>query len=159
QARPDLVVAVSNDHFVNFSFLQPPFCVGTAEIHAMPGRARAARLKLPTINVSGSPSFAAHLLKTAEALCFPLTYSEELIFSDEISIPQRFLDPDNEFSWLPIMTNCLNHNRPTPKTFFRLGEVIARAIEQDEAARRRVALVVTGGLSHDPLGPNWCIID
>src|SRR5205085_9279806 len=67
QARPDLVVAVSNDHFFNFSFLQPPFCVATADIHAMPGPARAARLKLPTVNVRGSPSFAEHLLDTADA--------------------------------------------------------------------------------------------
>jgi protocatechuate 4,5-dioxygenase beta chain len=158
QARPDLVVAVSNDHFRNFVSLRAPFCVGTSDVHAMPSPDRATALKLPTINVSGNASFAEHLLDTADALGFPLAYSEELIFSDEISIPQRFLDPDNKFSWLPTITNCLDRKRPNPRTFFRLGEVIALAVERDHPPRR-VALVVTGGLSHDPLGPNWCLID
>jgi aromatic ring-opening dioxygenase catalytic subunit (LigB family) len=157
-AQPDVVIAVSNDHFQNFFPVQPPFCLGSGDKHLMPAAARAAPLKLPSREIAGSPSFAEHLLKTADACGLPLAFSDELLFSDEISIPQRFLDPDNRFKWLPILTNCLNRNRPSPRSFFKLGEVIAAAIDRADQ-EMRVAVVVTGGLSHDPFGPRWCLID
>jgi hypothetical protein len=156
--RPDVVVAVSNDHFLNFFPVQPAFCVGTGEAHAMPSTACAKYLKIPSRDVRGNPSFAEHLLHIADSSGFPLAFSDEFVFNDEIAIPQRFLDPENRFSWLPILTNCLNRNRPSPESFFRLGDVIARSIREDKADRR-VALVAAGGLSHDPFGPNWCLID
>ena len=157
-AKPDLVVAISNDHFQNFFPVQPPFCVGTAEAHVMPAEASARQLKLSPQRVAGDPGFAAHLLAVAEAEGLPLAYSDELIFQDEISIPQRFLDPDNKIPVVPILTNCLNRNVPSPRSFLALGAAIAKAIARDPASRR-VAVIGTGGLSHDPLGPNWCLVD
>jgi aromatic ring-opening dioxygenase catalytic subunit (LigB family) len=157
-AKPDVVVAISNDHFLNFFPVQPPFCLGSGDTHLMPAAARSAPLKLPSREIVGHPRFAQHLLDTADACGMPLAFSDELLFSDEISIPQRFLDPDNRFKWVPILTNCLNRNRPSPRSFFKLGEVIRTAIDRsDEPAR--VAVVATGGLSHDPFGPRWCLID
>jgi protocatechuate 4,5-dioxygenase beta chain len=158
QAAPDLVVAVSNDHFQNFFPVQPPFCVGTAETHVMPAEVNAKPLKLESRMVAGNPDFAAHLLRTAEAAGAPLAFSDEIVFMDEISIPQRFLDPDNRIPVVPILTNCLNRHQPTPRSFFALGALIARAIA-DEPGNRRIAVIATGGLSHDPLGPNWCLVD
>lgn len=157
-AQPDIVVAISNDHFLNFFPVQPAFCVGTGEAYDMPAATHAQRLKLETRSVAGSPAFAEHLLTVADDCRMPLAFSDDLIFIDEFSIPQRFLDPENRMAWLPILTNCLNRNRPSPRTFFALGEVVVQAIARDDADRC-VAVIATGGLSHDPLGPNWCLVD
>jgi hypothetical protein len=156
--QPDVVVAISNDHFLNFFPVQPAFCVGTGDRHTMPSEQRAAPLKLDSRAVRGAPGFATHLLKVADDAGFPLAFSDQLHFSDEISIPQRFLDPDNTFGWAPILTNCLNRNRPSPRNFLKLGEIIHQAISLFEDADK-IAVVATGGLSHDPFGPNWCLID
>lgn len=59
---------------------------------------------------------------------------------------------------MPIVTNCLNRNQPSPQGFYRLGEIIARTIEM-RPSEERIAIMGTGGLAHDPTGPNWCIID
>ena len=157
-AQPDLIVAVSNDHFQNFFPVQPAFCVGTGDTHVMPAKINARQLKLDSRPVAGSPGFAGHLLRTADAERLPLAFSDALIFMDEISIPQRFLDPDNRLPVVPILTNCLNRHQPSPRRFFELGAVIARAIAHDPD-NRRIAVIATGGLSHDPLGPNWCLVD
>jgi hypothetical protein len=87
-----------------------------------------------------------------------LTFSEDLEFQDEFSVPKHFLDPEDKVPIVPIVTNCLNRNQPTPQSFYRLGALIARAI-RIRPPKERIAIMGTGGLAHDPTGPNWCIID
>lgn len=156
-SQPDVVVAISNDHFRNFPFVVPGFCVGTGETHAIPTERYAEWLKVTPRNVKGSPAFAEHLLAVADEECFPLAFAEALEFVDEFAVPARFLGLEQSLL-VPIITNCLHRNRPTPRLFFTLGQVVAKAVATSPE-NLRVAVLATGGLSHDPMGPRWGIVD
>lgn len=155
---PDLIVGISNDHFQNFFRVQPSFCVGTGEAHMLPNESFAKKLRLDSRSVKGHVDFAWSLVNTASENGMDLAYSEELIFEDEFAIPKHFLDPSDRIPLVPILTNCLNRNQPSPKRFYELGKIIAKTIQR-RPAEEKVAVIGTGGLSHDPTGPNWCLID
>lgn len=157
-SRPDLLVGISNDHFQNFFRIQPAFCVGIGEAHILPDEPFAKRLRLKSRSVRGHVDFARSLLDTASENGVDLAYSEELKFEDEFAVPKHFLDPEEKIPLVPILTNCLNRSQPSPKRFYELGRIIARTIEK-RPADERIAVIGTGGLSHDPTGPNWCLID
>lgn len=158
KAKPDILVGVSNDHFQNFHRVQPPFCVGTAASHILPRQAYAKMLRLTPHPVRGHVAFAESLIRVAAENGVDLAFSEDLQFQDEFSVPKHFLDPEDRVALVPILTNCLNRNQPPPERFYELGRIIAKATESSPAGER-IAVIGTGGLSHDPTGPNWCLID
>lgn len=157
-ASPDIIVAISNDHLQNFFRVQPAFCVGRADAHVLPTKSQAGWLRLESRAVPGHPAFAETLIGIAAARGVDLAFSEDLVFHDEFSVPWHFLAPDDRVGFVPILTNCLNRDPPSPRRFFELGRVIAAAIA-DRPPEERIAVIGTGGLSHDPMGPNWCLID
>lgn len=158
QAKPDILVGVSNDHFQNFHRVQPPFCVGVGEAHTLPREAYAKMLRLTPHPVRGHTSFAESIIRVGAENGVDLSFSEELQLQDEFSVPKHFLDPEDQVPLVPILTNCLNRNQPPPRRFYELGRIIAKAIES-RPSNERIAVIGTGGLSHDPSGPNWCLID
>ena len=158
EARPDVLIGISNDHFQNFHRIQPPFCVGIADEHVFPREQQSKFLRLDSRIVRGDRAFSTLLLEIAAKEGMDLAYSEELQFQDEFSIPKHFLDPNDDVPFVPLLTNCLNRNPPSPRRFYELGRIISKAIERCET-KARVAVIATGGLSHDPFGPNWCLID
>jgi hypothetical protein len=157
-ARPDLLVGVSNDHLQNFFHVQPAFCIGTGETHILPMESYAKNVRLTSHPVQGHPSFAHDLIRTGSDNNVDLAFSDELYFRDDFSIPKHFLDPDDRVPLVPILTNCLHRNQPPPRRFLELGRVLAKTAES-RPADERIAVIATGGLSHDPTGPNWCLID
>ncbi len=157
-ARPDVLVAVSNDHLQNFFQVQPAFCVGVAETHTLPRESAAKMMGLASHPVRGHPAFAEELIQTGTENGLDLAFSGELQFGDEFAVPKHFLDPEDKVPLVPILTNCLYRHQPPPKRFYKLGEIIAKTIE-GRPREERVAVIGTGGLSHDPLGPNWGLID
>lgn len=158
KAKPDILVGVSNDHLQNFHRVQPPFCVGMGDSHILPREAYAKMLRLTPHPVKGHASFAESLVRVAAENGVDLSFSEELQLQDEFSVPKHFLDPEDKVPLVPILTNCLNRNQPPPRRFYELGRIIAKAI-QSRPPDERIAVIGTGGLSHDPSGPNWCLID
>jgi hypothetical protein len=157
ESRPDVIIGISNDHFRNFPFIVPPFCVGTGETHTMPGARQAKWLKLRSKEMKGHPAFSEYLIRFADSTSFPLAFSDALEFVDEFSVPMHFLGI-HETRFVPIFTNCLHRNRPSPRTFLALGRVLADAVAKFPQDLR-VALLATGGLSHDPHGPRWGLVD
>ena len=157
-ARPDLLVAISNDHYQNFLAVVPPFCVGTGESHWLPEERFAAPLRLQPRRVAGSPDMAALLLHIGEQQGMPLAFADRLEFIDELSLPVHLLRLDEACRLLPILTNCLHRHRPGARSFLKLGQVIAQLVAQ-APAELRIAVLATGGLSHDPMGPEWGLID
>jgi aromatic ring-opening dioxygenase catalytic subunit (LigB family) len=157
-AEPDVLVGISNDHFQNFHRVQPPFCVGTAESYILPREAYAKTLRLTPHAVKGAGDFAESLLEISTDYGVDLSFAEELELQDEFSVPKHFLDPTDKVPLVPILTNCLNRGQPPPKRFYELGKAMAATIKT-RPERERIAVIATGGLSHDPTGPNWCLID
>lgn len=158
ELRPDVIVGVSNDHFQNFTAMVPPFCVGTAETHLMPDEKFSAQLKLTPRLVEGVPDLADKILEVADREGLPIAFSEQISFMDELSLPLHLLEVGPECRVVPILTNCLHRNRPSAASFFHLGEIVSKAIAE-LPQELRVVVLCTGGLSHDPTGPNWGLID
>ena len=62
-------------------------------------------------------------------------------------IPLHFLTPDMRLPIVPIVINTLAPPLPTPRRCFLLGQVVGEVVRRDT---RRVGLIATGGMSHDP---------
>src|SRR5262245_2791163 len=71
-------------------------------------------------------------------------------------IPMHFVVPDMNVAVVPIMINTLADPQPSVKRCMALGRVIGDVVRHSS---RRIGLVATGGLSHDPGERNHGYID
>jgi Catalytic LigB subunit of aromatic ring-opening dioxygenase len=153
-ARPDVILAASCEHFVNF-FLDnfPAFCIGTGESHKGPVE---PNLNIPQGEVPGHPEFAQAVLETAFAGGVEPAWSERMLLDHATSLPLHFLNPERNIPVVPLLQNCLVPPLPALPRCYRLGQLIREAID---AWPGRVALLGTGGLSHSPGAPEAGYID
>ena len=158
--RPDVIVGVANDHMLNQPLHDPPdFCVGTAARWRGPAEFFKSWLALDGYEVDGHPHVAQALVKAGEAAGLSLDSRDDLLFDDNFSVPLHYLTPDYSVPLVPIHMNCISPPVPTPEISVRAGEVIARTIRDDLPDGMRVAVMGTGGLSHEPGGPRYFTLD
>ncbi|MEJ0070809.1 MAG: hypothetical protein WDO24_21100 [Pseudomonadota bacterium] len=74
-------------------------------------------------------------------------------------MPLSLLTPDYDVPLVPIHMNCVMPPMPAPARCFEVGRVIADIIRRCRPAGERVAIMATGGLSHDPGGPKYFQVD
>lgn len=159
-ARPDVIVGVANDHMLNLPIKQPPdFCVGTAPAWEGPAEFFRDWLKLDGYRVPGRPDVAAVLERRMQADGVAVSHADALLFDDNWSVPLHYLTPQHDVPLVPIQMNCINPPIPGPERSFRAGESIVRAIREELPAGLRVALMGTGGLSHEPGGERYFQVD
>ncbi len=153
-ARPDVILAVSCEHFVNF-FLDnfPAYCIGLGPTHWGPIE---DNLNIPKGDVTGHPEFARAVLETAYAGGVEPAFAERLLLDHATSLPLHLLRPEGDIPVVPLLQNCLVPPLPTLPRCFHLGQLIRRAAD---AWPGRVALIGTGGLSHSPGAPEAGYID
>ena len=153
-ARPDVILAVSCEHFVNFfkdNF--PAFCIGMGTAHRGPVE---DMLGIPQGEVPGHPEFARAVLESAYAGGVEPAFGENLLLDHGTSLPLHFLDPDRTIPVVPLLQNCLVPPLPQLQRCYRLGQLVREAVD---AWPGRVALLGTGGLSHSPGAPEAGYID
>jgi protocatechuate 4,5-dioxygenase beta chain/2,3-dihydroxyphenylpropionate 1,2-dioxygenase len=147
---PDVVVAVSVEHFSNF-FLDnlPAFAVGTADSYEGPiTAAMAAFLQVPQRRHPGDPALGRHLYEHALESSFdPALVAGDFAFDENFSVPLSLLDPEARLPIVPIIVNGVNPPWPTLARCLDFGRMLRRGIERDGASRR-VVVLATGGLSH-----------
>lgn len=153
-ARVETLIALTSEHWANF-FLDHvgAFCIGRGD--GFPGPIE------PWLNVEkrvvpGDPKLATELIESAYAAGIEPSYGYELIFDHGTIVPLHFLTPKLNVPCVPVIFNTLASPQPTARRSFQLGEVIG------EVARRsskRIGLLATGGLSHDPGERNHGTID
>ena len=159
-ARPDVLVGVANDHMLNLPIKNPPdFCVGTAPAWEGPAEFFREWLKLDAYRVPGRPDVAAVLERRMRADGVAVSHADALLFDDNWSVPLHYLTPEHDVPLVPIQMNCINPPIPGPERSFRAGESIVRALREELPAGLRVALVGTGGLSHEPGGERYLQVD
>ncbi len=153
-SEPDVILAVSCEHFVNF-FVDnfPAFCVGTGTSHRGPVE---AHLGIPQGEVAGHPEFAQAVLETAFAGGVEPAWGEHLLLDHATSLPLHFLRPERDIPVVPLLQNCLVPPLPALPRCYRLGQLVREAID---AWPGRVAVIGTGGLSHSPGAPEAGFID
>ncbi len=158
--KPDVIVGIANDHMLNLPLRDPPdFCVGTAAKWKGPAEFFKSWLKQDGYEVDGRPDVAACLVSAGQSAGLKLNSRDDLLFDDNWSVPLYYLTPDYSVPLVPIHMNCINPPVPTPEESVRAGHVIADSIKNDLPADLRVAVMATGGLSHEPGGPRYFTVD
>jgi protocatechuate 4,5-dioxygenase beta chain len=157
--RPDVIVGVANDHLLNFPMESvPDWCVGTAERWRGPAEWFRDWVNIPEYEVKGQRDLARHIVRDCGRRGINLAFSSELLFDDNWSVPLKFLTPEYNVPLVPIHMNCVVPPLPSPERCFEVGQALAAAVRSWPSGAR-VAIMGTGGLSHDPGGPKYFAVD
>jgi 2,3-dihydroxyphenylpropionate 1,2-dioxygenase len=144
-SRPDVIVALSVEHWANFFLNQmPSFCIGRAAHYEGPVE---EWLRIPKARVPGDAKLGAELIDACLDGGFDPSFSDELLFDHATFLPLHFLNPNMAGPVVPVIINTLTPPMPTAKRCFALGEFLGKVLEQNS---KRVAIIATGGLSHWP---------
>lgn len=155
--RVDTLVVFYNDHLNHFQFdAYPTFALGVAESMPVADEGAGAR-DLPP--VPGDTALARHLATSLVNDEFDLTVCEEMVLDHGVmSVLPLLASPPWPQKVVPINVNVLREPLPTPRRCWRIGQAVGRAI-QGCAGDARVAVVATGGLSHQLHGPDFGFVN
>jgi gallate dioxygenase len=159
---PDALVVIYNDHISSF-FLDhySAFSLGVGEQFTVADEGGGAR-DLPPIQ--GHPELAAHIGTSLMAQSFDLSFFQDKAldhgcFSPLSLLLQRGQNAAGQAQWpvriIPLQVGVLQFPMPTARRCFDLGKALRRAIESYESPDGkplRIAIIATGGLSHQVHG-------
>jgi len=145
EARLDELILFTSEHWANF-FLNhiSPYCIGRAEAFTGPIE---PWLKVEKKRIKGDPALAAQMVEHCYENEVEPGYSYEMDFDHGTFIPLHFLRPEMDLPVVPVMINTLAKPQPSPRRCAELGRLIGDVARQSD---RRIGLVATGGMSHDP---------
>ncbi len=158
-ARPDVLVMFSNDHLLNWPLNNTPeYTVGIGEEHVGPADWFDEWLAMEKYRVPGHPGLARWLVNLGARRGLMLAFLREMQFDDGISVPVHYLNPDGRFRLVPVTMNCTVPPLPTPERAYQVGAVLREALVAYPGPER-IAVIATGGLSHEPGGPRYLQVD
>ena len=158
-SRPDVLLMFSNDHLLNWPINNTPeYTVGIAERHVGPADWYDEWLALDKYEVPGHPALARHLVNAGARQRLALAHLRDMQFDDGISVPMHYLNPAMRIPLVPVTMNCTVPPIPTPARAYEVG-VLLREIVRAFPGPERVAVIGTGGLSHEPGGPRYFWVD
>lgn len=150
--RPDVLLFIYNDHVTSFFFDHyPAFALGVGRQWQVADEGGGAR-ELPPVD--GHPAFAEHIARSLAADEFDLSVFQDRALDHGCFSPLSVMCPHAP-AWpvklVPLQVGVLQFPIPTARRCFKLGQALRRAIESypDDL---RVAVVATGGLSHQVHG-------
>lgn len=161
-ARPDVLIVFANDHLANSRpRAYPDFLIGMAAAHRGPWEWYREWLGCRDYQVQGHPEVAEALLRGLNRRGHRMhAQRENLRFDDNISIPSLHLRLDEtDIALVPVLQNCTVPPLPDTRECYALGQSLADLITRDLPAGMRVALLGSGGLSHEPGGSRYWYID
>jgi len=157
--RPDVVIAFSNDHLLNWPINNTPeYTVGIAAEHVGPADWYDEWLALSKYRIPGHPALARYLVNEGARRRLALAYLREMKFDDGISVPMHYLNPAGSIPLIPVTMNCTVPPIPTPVRAYEVGSVL-RDMLKAYPGKERIAILATGGLSHEPGGPRYFWVD
>jgi protocatechuate 4,5-dioxygenase beta chain len=158
-ARPDVILLFSNDHLLNWPINNTPeYTVGIGPEHVGPADWYDEWLALAKYRIPGHPGLARYLVNEGARRRLALAYLREMQFDDGVSVPMHYLNPDDELPLIPVTMNCTVPPIPTPARAYEVGTIL-REMVAAYPGTERVAVVATGGLSHEPGGPRYFWVD
>lgn len=153
--KPDVVIGVANDHLLNFPMDNiPDFCVGIGDHWAGPAPWFRGWLNVPDYEIAGDRAIGRALVRESARAGINHAFAEDLLFDDNWSVPLKFLFPKYDVRFVPIHMNPIVPPVPTAERCLQVGAQIAKIV-QALPGDDRVVLMGTGGLSHDPGGPDY----
>jgi aromatic ring-opening dioxygenase catalytic subunit (LigB family) len=158
-ARPDVVIAFCNDHLLNWPINNmPDFTVGIADEHVGPADWFDEWLALGKYRIPGHPALARYIVNEGARRRLPFAYLRDMQFDDGISVPMHYLNAAGRMALVPITMNCTVPPIPTPEHVYHVGTVL-RQMLRVYPGDERIAVLATGGLSHEPGGPRYFWVD
>ena len=149
-AKPDVLIVVANDQFVNFFWNNiPTFFVTLAD--EVKGQFTRHKFHYRNHKELGKAIIRAGMAKGID-----FSYGEHIELQHTQNVPLYFLLPEPKIPILPIYVNTWVDPAPTPRRCYQVGELIR---EVADGAHERVAILATGGLSHFPGSPRIGEID
>ena len=148
-AKPDLAVIVGSNHFRgHWLDLMPSFAIGVDEIvssgeHGTPSGPQKS-------SPEAALSIANHLVEDG----FDLSFSTRLAIDHGISHAIQYLTLENDIPVVPLMVNCFAPPMPKLRRCVELGKALRRAIDA-LPEHLNVAIIASGGLSHQLPFPDW----
>jgi protocatechuate 4,5-dioxygenase beta chain len=159
-SRPDVIVGFANDHLLNLPLdNMPDFCIGTAAEWKGPAPWFQDWVAIQEYTVGGNPEVARTLVRELDRRGISFAFRDDLLFDDNWSVPLTTLTPDYDIPLVPVHMNCIVPPTPSARRCFEVGRHVAEIVREHLPAGLRVALMATGGLSHDPGGPRYFQID
>jgi aromatic ring-opening dioxygenase catalytic subunit (LigB family) len=145
--RPDVLIVVSPDHWVNFFINNLPMvCIGIGAEHDGPPEP----FMKPVFGhrtLAGHGGLARHLLRTALTNGFDPALSHRLTLDHGFCIPLWRMALDPMPLIVPIIVNSVEEPMPSIRRCLEWGRLIAEAVAS-YPEDLRVAVLGTGGLSH-----------
>jgi aromatic ring-opening dioxygenase catalytic subunit (LigB family) len=158
-ARPDVIVLFSNDHLLNWPINNTPeYTVGIGAEHVGPADWYDEWLALAKYRIPGHPALARYLVNEGARRRLAFAYLRDMQFDDGVSVPMHYLNPDGAIPLVPVTMNCTVPPIPTPERAYEVGATL-REVLRAYPGGERVAIVATGGLSHEPGGPRYFSVD
>jgi len=156
ECRPDALIVVSDDHLHNF-FLDnfPAFCIGAGDRYAAPAE---HWLKARRHELRGDADLGAHLLGEALQAGFDPSFSMQLTLDHGVLTPLLLAGIADDVAVVPLLINCVQPPMPTMQRCLEWGRLVRSAIHTYDAGKR-VALLATGGISHDVATPRMGFVN
>jgi protocatechuate 4,5-dioxygenase beta chain len=152
EKKPDVLFFCFNDHATTFFFDHyPTFALGVSEEYQIADEGLGKR-QIPTLK-SHAP-LARHIARSLVDDEFDLTIFQDLPIDHGLHSPLTMMwptKPDWPGKVIPLVVNVLQHPLPKPIRCYKLGKAIRKAIESFPEDLK-VAMVGTGGLSHQMIG-------
>ena len=147
-ADADVAVVVGSNHFRGFWLdLMPTFTIGVGEVLA------AGEHGTPEGPQAVDPEFAQAVLSGLAAAEFDVAFSARLQVDHGITNAIQHVLPAG-LPVVPLVVNCFAPPLPSLRRCAALGDALAAVLTAMPLARR-VAVVGSGGLSHQLPFPDW----
>jgi aromatic ring-opening dioxygenase catalytic subunit (LigB family) len=144
--RPDVIIEVSPDHWVNFHLENlPAVCIGVGETHD--GPPEPFLNSYPHREMPGHPGFASHLVASALEQGFEPSFSYRLRLDHGFCIPLWRMELEPLPRIVPMIVNSIEPPLPSLARCLAWGRQLADAI-RSYPQDLKIAVLATGGLSH-----------
>ena len=152
EKKPDVLFFCFNDHATTFFFDHyPTFALGVSDEYPIADEGLGVR-KIPTLK--GHAGLSRHVARSLVDDEFDLTIFQDLPLDHGLHSPLTMMWPSRP-DWpgrvVPLVVNVLQHPLPKPMRCYKLGKAIGKAI-RSYPEDLKVAMVGTGGLSHQMIG-------
>jgi len=155
--RPDVIIEVSPDHWVNFHLENlPAVCIGVGETHD--GPPEPFLKSYPHREMAGHPGFASHLVASALEQGFEPSFSYRLRLDHGFCIPLWRMELEPLPRIVPMIVNSIEPPMPSLERCLQWGGALRAAVESYPEPLR-VAVLASGGLSHSIGEPTMGRID
>jgi aromatic ring-opening dioxygenase catalytic subunit (LigB family) len=149
-AKPDVLIVVANDQFVNIFWNNIPTFFVTI------GDEVKGQFTRHSFRYRNDKDLGKAIIRAGMDKGIDFSYGERIELQHTQNVPLYFLLREPKIPILPVYVNTWVDPAPSPRRCYQVGELIRDVAEN---SKERVAILATGGLSHFPGSPRIGEID